>query len=45
MSTRRKRRAEERRLARSGRSSRINVWTIIAIGLAVLAIGLARSIF
>ena len=43
-SRRKKRRAEERRIAKINRRTPFTVWTIIIIVLVALAVGLARTL-
>jgi hypothetical protein len=41
-SSRKRRRASERRLARASKRTPITIWTIIIIALVALAVGIAR---
>ncbi|MFP3897729.1 MAG: hypothetical protein ACLFVD_00220 [Dehalococcoidia bacterium] len=43
MTSRRKRRQAERRLAKADRRSPTTIWTIVIIALVVIAVGLART--
>lgn len=43
MTSRRKRRQSERRLAKADRRNPSTIWTIVIVALVVIAVGLART--
>jgi hypothetical protein len=43
MTSRRKRRQSERRLAKASKRTPITIWTIVIIALVVMAVGLSRT--